>query len=84
MTDETQSREGVEGGAASRPDELEGRLDDIVESGPIDTSDTPGPPRVETEPGGPLDEKPTDDALAENAAKPGQESEGGEGSRSGE
>lgn len=84
MTDETQDREGLEGGATSRPDELEDRLDDIVESGPIDTSDTPGPPRVEAEPGGPQDEMPTEDALAENAAKPGQESEGGEGVRTGE
>ncbi len=84
MTDQTQDREGLEGGAAPRPDELEDRLEEIVESGPIDTSDTPGPPRVETGPGGPLDEMPTEDALAENAAKPGQESEGGEGSRTGE
>ena len=84
MTDDTETREGVDGGAASRPDELEDRLDDIMESGPIDTSDTPGPPRVETHPGGPLDEMPTEDALAENAAEPGQESEGGEGVRTGE
>lgn len=84
MTEDTQPREGLDGGAASRPDELEDRLDDIVDSGAIDTSDTPGPPRVETGPGGPLDEMPTEDALAENAAKPGQESEGGEGARTGE
>lgn len=84
MADGTENREGLEGGAASRPAELEDRLDDIVESGPIDASDTPGPPRVETEPGGPLDEMSTEDALAENAAEPGQESEGGEGVRTGE
>lgn len=84
MADETQTREGLEGGAVERPAELEDRLDDIMESGAIDTSDTPGPPRVETEPGGPLDEMPTEDALAENAAEPGQESEGGEGVRTGE
>ncbi len=79
-----QAREGLEGGAAPRPDELEDKLDDIMESGPVDTADTPGPPRVETRPGGPLDEMPTDEALASNAAAPGQESEGGEGVRSNE
>lgn len=77
MTDETQAREGLEGGATTRPDELENRMDDIMESGAMDTSDTPGPPRVETEPGGPLDEMPTEDALATNTAKPGKEAEGG-------
>lgn len=82
MTDDTEAREGPEGGAAARPDELEGRLDEIVESGSIDTGDTPGPPQVESEPGGPLDEMATDDALAENTAVPGNEAEGG--SRHGE
>ncbi len=77
MTDDTEAREGLEGGATTRPDELESRLDEIVESGSIDTSDTPGPPRVETEPGGPLDEMATDDAMAENTAIPGNEAEGG-------
>jgi hypothetical protein len=77
MTDDTQAREGLEGGAAPRPDELEDRLEEIVESGPMDTSDTPGPPRVEMHPGGPMDEMPTKEALAKNTAKPGKEAEGG-------
>lgn len=65
MTDDSQAREGTEGGAAARPEELEDRLDDIVESGSVDTTDIPGPPSVELQPGGTVDQMPTEDALAE-------------------
>lgn len=48
----------AEGQVEPMPPELEAKLDEIVDSGPIEQGRGDGHPRVQTQPGGPIDSQP--------------------------